>query len=355
MRNIKSLYLYIGLVALILFGCSSQSPEDILPTQTGGGISVPIPTEAPANGSGNSDGLILNDPAELNFDIGDFPLGWQIKAQRYVGFGGRDMIFTPERGDTHWLTLTKTGDRPSEINSSISVAPDIESATAGFDWSLRNASETTSVREIDIGSEAYVHAQNNAFSVTFRMNNITASVSMRSESEYQGSIEATEEWARKLASGIEEQRTNVQPVHLAEHANFSASDLPEEWTFNRSRISSNQSVLEATGPSGPGSSSSYMISQVFAFDDEDAAAKKYSSLLIPLSPSDWQTMTSPPWIGADSTMVSRQIPNQPETIIGAHVFLGRKGQSVVHIQIQWPRSRQQIDNLVMLISAKLAR
>ena len=151
--------------------------------------------------------VIINDPSELNFTIGDFPVGWQMETQK-------------ESDGGYQVRAVKLGTIiviPEEIVSSwVGVFPNSDAAKQDFDGRREEHENQFRLEDPGIGDSSYIYQGNATDEVIFRVRNVVAQVSMFTQ--YGGSLKEVEKWANVLELKIgelqrleEQEETNAAP------------------------------------------------------------------------------------------------------------------------------------------------
>ena len=135
--------------------------------------------------------LIINDPEELIFTIGDFPAGWQIQSKGASEEGYQVDAIKLASG----IPLIET-----IVAAWVRVFPSVEAASNEYDQQRQKKAGTFRLDDPEIGDESFTYEGNLTDEVYFRTRNVLAKVTMFTE--YGGSLKNVKQWAEKLEAKI---------------------------------------------------------------------------------------------------------------------------------------------------------
>jgi len=165
--------------------------------------------------SATSQQVIINDPKELNFNINDFPVGWQMGTQQESGVGYEVRV----------LKLGSVIAVPEKIVSSwVGVFPDSDSAKEDYEVRRKRHADRFRLNDPEIGDKSYIYEGNATDEVIFRVNNVVAQVTMFTQ--YGGSLKDVERWANQLADKIARFQLLGDPVEKIPPAASSSTTIP---------------------------------------------------------------------------------------------------------------------------------
>ena len=166
----------------------SESPSiRIVPTRERGVSSIPA-SSAPKPSQESL--IIVNDPAELNLTIQDFPEGWDKHSEGYTRWNEHHTYFS---GPVVGLSV-------DVIQSQLKVLPTVADAENEYAQEYERIAKTHSVGNPEIGDESFRH-QIGWPTVFFRVRNVVAQV-FKQHGSYGGSSSDATEWAKTLESKI---------------------------------------------------------------------------------------------------------------------------------------------------------
>jgi TolB protein len=188
----------VALLLLILTACAGTAPISSSPTPTKATSAAtpnlptpPSPTLAPAVKQQTAL-LITNSPIELNFDLQDFPVGWQIESKGEFQGGYR-------------FRALKLGIVPSLpegiVVSWIRVFPGIDAARNNYIERRIQMADRFRLDDPRIAEESFIYEGNTIDEVFFRLRNVLVSVTMYTQ--YGGSLREVKQWAQKLEAKID--------------------------------------------------------------------------------------------------------------------------------------------------------
>ena len=197
-------HIFSILASVVILGCvvgtTVPTPG---PSASQGTRGVPLTVGAPQSISQTSaaineesttptDPLIINNPLELNFDIQDFPVGWQIESKGETAGGYQfravklgSAIRFPEKVVVSWAR----------------VFPSIEAASKDYRLQLNEKAELFSLDNPGLGDESFIYEGNATNEVYIRIRNLLVRVTMYTQ--YGGSLKNANQWAERLEAKID--------------------------------------------------------------------------------------------------------------------------------------------------------